>query len=399
MRPYRRWFLAQIFSSSGAATQLIGMSYVIVARTDSGLAIGALTFVLYIPILLLGPWAGRLIDRTGRRGLLLATQTAFFLLGAVLTAASALGFDSVPFLYAVALVSGVATAFDAPARQVYLMDVLPRELLQAAIGLYEIMVNAARILGPAIAGALLAFGGPVPCFAFNAIAFLPAIYALLRNPRSVPHTEPQRRKLSVWAGFRWAFSQPTIVVMLILAIVSGMLFNLPTTVTLITTQTFHLPTSTYGFLVAAFGAGALIGALRASTQTKTPLARPTVALALLTGILTAATSLAPNVWLFTLGMCALGAISTWFIARANTLVQLAAPAELRGQAMSVWNMAIPGMNPFTGILAGLAADLVGARAGLALPGVLYLATAGLALIGAAALAARQLASLSTKATP
>jgi MFS family permease len=379
--PYRRWFLAQIFSSSGASMQLIGMSWVIVQHTDSGLAIGALTFVLYIPILVLGPWAGRIIDRTHRRSLLLGTQVFFFLIGLVLTAAAVTGVDSVPFLYGAALLSGIATAFDAPARQVYLMDVLPRDLLPAAIGMYEIMVNAARILGPAVAGALLALGGVVPCFAFNAVAFLPAIYALLRNRGTIEHSEPHRARVSRWAGLRWSFARPHIVVMLLLGTVTGMLVNLPTTVTLITTQTFHLPGSAYGLLVAAFGMGALVGALRASTQRGEPRGRPTAVLALIAGVLTLTTALAPNVWTFSIGMCVLGGVSIWFIARANTLVQLAAPPDLRGQVMSAWNMAIPGMNPFTGLLAGLTADLIGARAGLGLPGALYVLVAGTALIG------------------
>jgi MFS family permease len=361
---------------------LIGMSWLIVEHTDSGLAIGALTFAIYIPILLLGPWAGRLIDRANRRYLLLGTQAVFFLVGLALTVAAAIGFDSVPFLYGVALLTGIVNAFDGPARQVYLMDVLPRDLLPAAIGMYEVVMNAARVLGPAVAGALLAVGGVVPCFAFNAVAFLPAIYALIRNHGASYHAEPGRANLSVWAGLRWAFTQPRILVMLMLGSVSGMLFNLPVTIPIITTRTFHLGGGAYGLLIAAFGLGALAGALRAATQRREPRNRHTALLALISGVLTLATALAPDLWTFAIGLCIIGSISIWFIARANALVQLAAPTHLRGQVMSVWNMAIPGMNPFTGLLAGLAADLIGARAGLGLPGALYILVAGTALISA-----------------
>jgi predicted small integral membrane protein len=217
---------------------------------------------------------------------------------------------------------------------------------------------------------------------FNAVAFLPAIYALIRNGGASYHAEPRQADDSVWAGLQWAFTQPRILVMLMLGSVSGMLFNLPVTIPIITTQTFHLGGGAYGLLVAAFGLGALAGALRAATQRREPRNRHTALLALISGVLTLATALTPNVWTFAIGLCILGSISIWFIARANALVQLAAPAHLRGQVMSVWNMAIPGMNPFTGLLAGLAADLIGARAGLGLSGVLYILVAGTALISA-----------------
>lgn len=380
---YRRWFVAQVFSASGALTQLVGMSWLVVGRTDSGLALGALTFGIYLPVLVLGPWAGRIVDRADRRILLLIAQAAFTAIGAALVLVAWTGTDSLAVLYAIALLTGVVNAIDAPARQVYLMDVLPRRMLPTAIGLYEVVMNAARVLGPAVAGILLAVGGVVPCFLFNAVSFLPAVYALVRNRGASAYAAPRvagAPRSSVWAGLRWSFARPRILVMLVLGSIGGMLFNLSATVPLVATQAFGLDGGGYGLLTAAFGVGALTGAFRAATQRGAPRAGPTVALALATGALVVLAALAPTAWTFAIGLAAAGATGIWFIARANTYVQLAAPDAIRGQVMGAWNMAIPGMNPFTGLAAGALADALTARAGFALSGTLFLAVAGAALL-------------------
>jgi MFS family permease len=379
---YRRWFLAQVFSASGASTQLVGMSWLVVQRAESGVALGLLTAAIFLPVLVVGPWAGRVIDRVDRRQLLMGTQIAFVIVGAVLVAVTWAGLDDLPVLYAAALITGVINALDAPARQVYLMDVLPRRMLPAAIGLYEVVLNGARVLGPAVAGVLLATGSVIPCFVFNAVAFLPALYALIRNRDSTSYASvatAESRSQSMWSGLRWSFTHSSILFTLALAAVSGMLFNLSVTIPVIATQVFGLGGDGYGLLLAIFGGGALLGALRAATRNGVPgYARITV-LALITGALTIATALAPTWWALAVGLFVIGGTSIWFITRANTLVQLEAPPALRGQVMSVWNMAIPGMNPITGLAAGLVVDAIGPRSGLALPGILYLTIAAAAL--------------------
>jgi MFS family permease len=266
---------------------------------------------------------------------------------------------------------------------VYLMDVLPRQMLPAAIGLYEVVQNGARVLGPAVAGALLATGSVLPCFIFNALAFLPALFALVRNRHATSHAAvvtAESRSHSMWSGLKWSFTHRPILFTLVLASVSGMLFNLSVTVPVIATHVFDLGGGGYGFLLAVFGGGALLGAFRAATQHGTPRYARITVLALITGALTVITALAPTWWALTIGLFIVGAISIWFITRANTLVQLEAPPALRGQVMSVWNMAIPGMNPLTGLAAGVAIDTIGPRAGLALPGILFVVVAAVALI-------------------
>lgn len=385
VRPYRRWFASQIFSASGSATQLVGMAWLVTQATGSGVALAGISFAIYLPVLLLGPFVGVLVDRFDRRRLLVLTQVAFLVIGTLLAVVTALGHETLPFIYAIAIATGLVNAIDAPARQVYLMDLLDAQLLPSAIGLYEVVMNSARVLGPALAGLLLATVGIVPCFVYNAVSFVPPLIALILNRRVVSHLPPRRgERPRLLDGIRWTSRTPRIIVMLALAAISGMLFNLTVTLPLITTKTFSLDGGAYGTLTAVFGVGALLGALRATMQGSRPRFRGTATIALCTGFAVVAAAAAPNVWGFGVGLAVAGAGSIWFIARANAYVQLAAPDGIRGQVMSIWNMVVPGLSPFSGLLAGVVADAITPRAGFGLSGMLYIVFATLGLIGAAA---------------
>ena len=381
--PYRRWFAAQIFSASGANTQVVAMAWIIVSRTHDGVALALLSFLIFVPGLLAGPWAGRIVDRFDRHRILLGTQLAYFALGAILVAAAVGGFDGVPFLYAVALATGIVTALDAPARQIYVQDLLPRRLIPAAIGLFEVVMNLARVLGPGVAGILLALGGAVPAFVFNALAYLPAVWALVRN-RDVPSfAEPAPHdggRVSVWAGIRWAARHPDVLVVLLLAMASGLLFNLTVAVPLLADGEFAIGPQGYGMLVAVFGCGALIGAVRAATQHTAPPFGRTLLLAAITGLLVLTSAIAPAWQTFALGLLLVGGFSIWFIARANAYVQLAAPAGIRGQVMSVWTMSLTGVSPFLGLLAGWTAQVAGPRVAFSLSGWLFVAVTAAAVL-------------------
>lgn len=379
-RTFRSWFGAQVFSASGSSTQLIGMSWLVASATDSGVALGFLTFAIFVPVLLLGPIAGALIDRYSRRVLLIGTQSAFFLIGAALTVLAATGNANLPVIYGLSLMTGVVNAVDGPARQVYLVDLVEPHLISASIGLYEVVINASRVLGPAVAGVLLATWGIVPCFVFNALAFVPALVVLLSTRPSHRADLDGTPRLGFNDAIGWVRGRPDVVGVLALAVIGGMLFNLAVTVPLLTTQVFRLGGGAYGILTAVFGAGALIGALRASTQAAHPSFLQSATLAALTGVAVLVSALAPNVWLFGTGLIVVGLLGIWFIARANAFVQLASPPALRGRVMSLWNMAIPGMNPFTGLAAGAVADGLGPRYGFALSGTLFIVVTGIGLL-------------------
>ncbi|MCL2516697.1 MAG: MFS transporter [Microbacteriaceae bacterium] len=371
-RPFRNWFIVQIFSGSGSSTQMIGMAWLVVRATGSGVALGLLTALSLVPVLLLGPLVGTLIDRMSRRVLLVATQSAYLVLATVLAATTAADHTNLPVLYGVALLTGIVNAVDGPARQVYLVDLVGPQMIPATVGLYEVVLNASRVLGPAAGGALLATWGVVPCFVFNAITFVPVLLVLIFTHSGHEERAKSGERASFTAGIRWVAANPHVAWMLLFAAVSGMLFNLSVTVPLVTQRVFGLGGGAYGALVAVFGVGALVGALAASNSSGTPRFRTVALLAGATGAAIVLSALAPSEWLFGLGLAAIGGVSILFIARANALVQLESPAHMRGRVMSLWNMAIPGMNPFTGLAAGAVADAFGARAGFGLAGALFL---------------------------
>lgn len=377
---FRRWFLAQAFSASGSTTQLIGLSWLVTHATGSGLALGMLTVAIFTPVLVLGPIVGHLVDRYARRRLLLLTQSAFAVIGAGLAIATAVDGASLPILYASAVLTGLVNAIDGPARQVFLMELVGPRLIPASIGLYEVVINVSRVLGPGVAGLLLATWGVVPCFVFNALTALPALVVLLtiRSLAVPPVASGSVPRLL--DGFRWVARRPDITWTLAIAVAAGMLFNLSVVVPLMAHRVFGVGGGAYGLFVAVFGLGALVGATRAASRITHPRFREHMILAAVTGGIVVVTALAPAPWMFAIGLGATGAIAIWCIARANAFVQLQAPASIRGRVMTVWNMALPGMNPVTGFIAGATADLVSTRAAFALPGVFFVVIVGAAVL-------------------
>jgi MFS family permease len=374
---FRRWFVSQALSASGTMTQSVGQSWLVLKLTGSGVDLGLLTACFFAPVLLGGPWAGALVDRVDRRRLLIVTQSLFLALACLLAALTATHAVRVWMLFLIAAATGAVGAPDSAARQVFAFDLVGTQRLASAVSLNEVVLNTSRVLGPAAGGALLATLGVAACFVLNAASYLPPLVVLAmhkgtgRAP-SQPTTARGRKgkrpgQLRLALGYAWR--NPTIRACLFLAAASGMLFNLNVPLPLLATRTFHLGGGGYGLLMAAFGVGALPGAVLAAAGTGRPRGRSVAALALVTSVLVLATACAPDAALGFAGMAATGCFSIWFIARANTLVQLESEASMRGRVMGVWNMALPGCEPITSPFVGWVAESAGAREGFGLAGV------------------------------
>jgi MFS family permease len=372
---FRWWFSSQILSASGGMTQMVAQTWLLLQLTNSGVALGLLGAATMGPVLVLGAWAGALVDRLDRRRVLIATQALFFVLSATLAVLSATGVISAWMLFASALATGSVMAVDGPARQVFVLELVGPERTPSAVGLYEVVINAARVLGPAIGGVLLATVGATACFVFNAVTFLPPLAVLLwvRTQRR-PSEAKARRRGAVRAGLRYVRAHPAIRACMLMAVASGMLFNFGIALPLLATRSFHAGGGAYGALMAAFGVGALFGALAAAGASGAPSGRRVRALALATGAVIVLTAMAPSLAPAFVGLTLAGFLSIWFIALANTLVQLRADPDMRGRVMGIWTMALPGMNPVTGLIVGLVAQRVGARQGFALAGVALILT-------------------------
>jgi MFS family permease len=375
---YRWWFLSQVLSASGTMTQGVAMAWLLLELTGRGVYLGLLTAATFGPVLLLGAFAGALVDRSDRRRLLIVTQSLSIVLGVLLAVLAGTGAIEVWMLFVAALAGGCILAVDGPARQVYVLELVGRERTASAVGLYEIVINVSRVLGPATGGVLLATVGASACFAVNAASFVPPLLVLLLAHRRGRVEAHVRRAGSVRAGLAYVRRAPAIRACVLLAAASGMLFNFGVALPLLVTRTFHAGGGVYGALVAVFGVGAIGGALFAAGGAAAPSGRRVRVLAAATGATVLATAAAPELALVFVGLAVAGFFSIWFIALANTLVQIRAEPALRGRVMGVWSMALPGMNPITGIAVGVVAQTAGARVGFGLSGAAILVCAVLA---------------------
>lgn len=370
VRPFRWWFLAQVMSASGLMTQMVAVGWLVLHWHGSGVQLGLLSSAALGPLLFLGLWAGSLVDHHDRRVLLIWTQSLLAAQSLLLYALIVSGAASYWPLMAITLASGVVTALDGPARQIYVLDLVGPERVSGAVGLYEVILNLSRVLGPAVGGALLAISGPAACVLVNAVTYAAPLVVLLVHRSAVSRTprEPGASRPSALEGVRYAWAHPLLRACLLLAAASTVLFSPTLFFPLLATRAFHLGGSGYGLLLALFGVGALPGALLASRSAPTGVRVRT--LALLTGLAVVISAVAPDLPVLYAGMIAIGACSIWMIASANTLVQLRTAPELRGRVMGAWSVALPGTMPITALIAGAVSDAVGPRIAYAVAGTI-----------------------------
>jgi len=378
-RDFRWWFGSQVLSSSGAMTQGVALSWVVLQHTGNAFWLSALTVCTWGPMLLLGPWAGALVDRHDRRRLLLATQLLLTLSSLVLGLLTATHLLSLWLIMALSVLTGVVSAVDAPARQVYVIDLVGPGAVASAVGLWEVALNASRVLGPGLGGVLLATVGSSACFLVNAASFVPPLYVLWRMvPRpdraAARAARPAKEPGAIRSGLRYAWRTPVLRACLPLAAASGMLFTMGIALPVLATRSLHLGGGGYGALMAAFGLGALPGALLAA-GTVAPTGPRVRALALATGGSVLLVAWSPYLLTAFAAMALTGFTSIWFIASANTLVQLRSLPRMRGRVMGLWSMALPGTVPLTGFLISGVGEWLGARSGFSLSGVALLLTA------------------------
>lgn len=371
MPAFRWWFCGQVLGASGSMTQAIALSWLVLQLSSNAIFLAVLTICAWGPLLPLSPWAGALVDRSDRRRLLMVTQTLlllFSLLLAVLTAAGAIRLWS---LFVVSLATGIVTTVDAPARQVYVADIVGSSGIASAVSLYEVVINLSRVLGPAVGGVLLSTVGIAPCFLVNAASFLaPLLVLVCTRVRATGHAI-EREPGAVRAGLRYVRRAPVIRACILLAAAGGMLFNLGVALPLFTTRILHLGGAGFGMMMAAFGVGALPGAALAA-MTTWPTGRRVRLLSASAGLAVVLVGSAPDTAVAFAGMAVAGFTSIWFIAMANTLVQLESAPSVRGRVMSVWNMSLLGTMPLTSLLTAWISQSLSAREGFAASGVALL---------------------------
>jgi MFS family permease len=397
-RNYRLFFTGQLVSLAGSWMQSIALAWLVIELSHSPLAIGILAFCRFLPFTVLGLFTGVVVDRFDTRRLVMATQASAMGVSAVLAVVTLTGTASLPIVLVLAALGGVAFAFDAPARQALTFQLVgPRELPNA-VALNSGMFNASRIVGPAIAGVVIAATGTGVCFALNGLSFLAVIAALASmkvdelHPVTTSSTSFVRGTVE---AFRFAVHDRQLrIVLFVVALISTVGFNFNVLVPLLASSTVHVGARGFGLLSAAFGLGALAGALLTASSHGASWRQMAFGAG---GFGAVALLLAPvhSAALAGALLVAIGVCFTLFTANANALVQLGAPDHLRGRLIGLYLFAFIGLAPLGGLLAGWLADLGGTALAFGVSG----ATAILTLLAAAVARSRSRSVGSELAVP
>jgi MFS family permease len=377
-RNYRLFFSGQSVSLVGTWITRIATSWLVYRLTGSAFLLGIVGFCGQIPTLLLGPIAGVLVDRWDRHRILLVTQLLSLVQSAALGALALSGHITVGWILGLQIVQGVINAFDTPARQAFVVQMVEdRADLPNAIALNSTMVNGSRIVGPAIGGAVIAAVGEGWCFVIDAISYVAVLASLLAM--RVPPTAPRSGRSNVLDelrdGFRYVSGfAPARTALLLLAIVSAM--GMPYTVLMpaIAAERLHGGPHTLGWLMAASGLGAVVGALYlASRRSVVGLGRVMGIATLTFGVSLVAFSFARTTWVALVTLPFVGAGFMVEMASTNTVLQTLVEERLRGRLMAFYTMAFLGAAPIGSLLAGLVAARIGAAYTVLLGGIACIA--------------------------
>ena len=377
-RNYRLFFTGQSISLVGTWMQQVAMSWLVYRLTGSAFLLGVVGFVGQIPTFLLAPVAGVLADRWDKRRLLIATQTLSMLQAAALAFFVLAGTVQVWQIVTLSLILGIISTFDIPARQSFIVEMVDnREDLGNAIALNSSMFNAARLIGPSIAGLLVAAVGEGICFIVNAFSYLAVIVALAAMRLTPGKPEKARRhilhELREGVGYAFGFS-PIRSILLLIALVSLMGMPYSILMPVFARDILHGGPHTFGFLMAASGCGALASTVYlASRKNVLGLGRIIVMATTLFGAGIIAFSFSGSLPLSLLFLCITGFGGMALIASSNTILQTIVEDDKRGRVMSLFTMAFIGMAPFGSLIAGSLANTIGARNTLLIGGVSCLA--------------------------
>jgi MFS family permease len=380
VRNYRLFFFGQLVSLTGTWMQQVGQDWLVLRLTDRALPLGITLALQFAPMLVLGAWAGVVADRLDKRRLLLATQAAMASLALVLGVLTATGAIRLWMVYGLALLLGCATAFDMPTRQAFVSEMVGPDRVTNAIGLNSAVFNSARVVGPAVAGVLIAAVGIAPAFLINAASYLAVIAGLLAMDPARLHRLPpvDRAEGQVRAGLRYVWANPVLrSTIALVAVVGALGLNYRVALPLLARFTFGGDASAYGALASIMAAGAVVGSLAAARR-----GRPSRTLLLgsvaVFGALSFAAAAAPTLLAEAVVLAPLGVASMTFLATANSTLQLASSPEMRGRVMALYGLVFLGSTPLGGLLGGWMAGQFGPRSILLLSGVSSLAAAGLA---------------------
>jgi len=379
---FRLYISGQAVSLIGTWMQTVAQSWLVLQLTGSATAIGIVLALQTVPMLLLGPYGGVVADRSDKRRLMIGLQTLMGVQALILGLLVVTDTVALWHVYVLAVALGLNQCFENPARQSFMLELVGPEDLRNAVSLQSVLASCSRMIGPAVAGLVIAAGGLGVCFLLNAASFVAVVTSLLRLDVSRLQRSPAaaRAKGQLREGFAYVRSTSDLAVpLLMMALVGCLAFEFQVVLPVLADHTFAAGAGAYGFLTAAMGAGSVVGGLAVATWGRTG-TRPLILTSLAFGIAMAVAAAAPNLTTLIVLMVIVGALSVTFTSTTNSSLQLAAAPMMRGRVMALWSVAFLGSTAIGGPIAGWVCEQWGGRAGLLLGAVACLVAAAMGVV-------------------
>jgi MFS family permease len=379
---YRRYISGQAISLSGTWMQMTAQSWLVLTLTGSSTDLGLIVALQTLPVLLLGPYGGVIADRVDKRRTMMILQTAMGIQALALGLLTVTGVVTVWEIGVLAALLGVNNAFENPARQSFMSEMVGADNLRNAVTLNSVLVNVARVVGPAIAGLLIATVGIGVCFLLNAASFVAVLTSLATLDRSAlhPSTPMVRATGQLRDGLRYIARTPDLAIPLVMmALVGCLAYEFQVSLPVMARNGLHAGATGFGFMTAAMGVGAVAGGLLVAWRGTTGV-RPLTIAAAAFGLALAFAALAPSLGVELVALALVGWASVSFMSTGNATLQLAAEPTMRGRVMALWFVAFQGSTPIGGPIIGWVMAVAGARAGLGVGAVTCVLVALLGLL-------------------
>ena len=381
IRNYRLYATGQAVSSTGSWMQAVAQGLLVLRLTGSGTSLGLVIALQALPVLILGPWGGVVVDRFPKRKILYVTQACGAALGLTLGAFVITDWIQLWMVYAMGALLGFIRVFDQPAQQTFVREMVGTEYLANAISLTATQGNLARVIGPSLAGILVATIGLGECFLFDGLSYLVVIFVLsrMRPEELLPARPVSRAKGQLVAGFRYVRSSSVLSTLLIMLAIVGMLtYEFSVVLPLLAEFTFNTGAGGYAALTAAMGAGSVVGGLYSASRRFATM-RQLIITCLGFGGTMYLVAIAPTLTLAVIAMSLVGFCSINFQSLGNVSLQLESRPDMQGRVMALYTVAFLGTTPIGGPLQGWIGEHAGARWSLFIGGTAALVSAGLGL--------------------
>ncbi len=368
---YRRYYGGQAISLAGTWMQMTAQAWLVLTLSHSATTLGLIIALQTLPVLVLAPYGGVIADRVDKRKVMVVLQSAMGIQALILGLLAVTHVVQVWEIGLLAALLGVNNAFENPARQSFMLELVGQQHLRNAVTLNSVLVNVARSVGPAVAGVMIATVGVGICFLINAVTFVAVVASLMTldlaalNPtRPAPRARGQLRE-----GLRYVRSTPALAVPLaMMALVGCLTYEFQVSLPVMASRGLHAGPTGFGFMTAAMGVGAVLGGLLVAARGRTG-TKPLVLAASAFGVAMALATFAPSLAVELFALAFAGGASITFMSTGNSTLQLNAAPEMRGRVMSLWFVAFQGTTPIGGPLVGWVMEMLGARAGLGLGAV------------------------------